>query len=94
MWYSPWRSARRFAPVATPARPPATPVEYRVAWTDPGSTGSTRDDTEERARRLYVVLPAAKLYQPIWTYDVKTLADDLSAHLVYGLVTAAAWRLA
>jgi Protein of unknown function (DUF1440) len=42
----------------------------------------------------YVVLPAAKLYQPIWTYDVKTLADDLSAHLVYGLVTAAAWRLA
>ena len=42
----------------------------------------------------YVVLPAAKLYQPIWTYDVKTLADDLSAHLMYGLVTAAAWRLA
>jgi len=41
----------------------------------------------------YVVLPAAKLYEPIWKYDVKTLGEDLSAHLVYGLVTAAAWRL-
>jgi hypothetical protein len=41
----------------------------------------------------YVVLPAAKLYEPIWKYDVKTLANDLSAHLVYGLSTATAWRL-
>ncbi len=41
-----------------------------------------------RRRRLgtgYVVLPAAKLYQPIWEYDRMTLAKDLSAHLVYGL---------
>jgi hypothetical protein len=37
----------------------------------------------------YVVLPAMKLYEPIWKYDVKTLANDLSAHLVYGLATAA-----
>jgi len=37
----------------------------------------------------YAVLPLMKLYQPIWTYDRKTLADDLSAHLVYGLATAA-----
>jgi hypothetical protein len=41
----------------------------------------------------YVVLPAAKLYKPIWEYDVKTLAKDLSAHLVYGLTTAAAFRV-
>jgi hypothetical protein len=41
----------------------------------------------------YVVLPAAKLYQPIWEYDRTTLAKDLSAHLVYGLGTAAAFRL-
>jgi uncharacterized protein DUF1440 len=41
----------------------------------------------------YVILPAAKLYKPIWDYDVKTLADDLSAHLVYGLATAASLRL-
>jgi hypothetical protein len=41
----------------------------------------------------YVVLPAAKLYQPIWEYDRKTLAKDLSAHLVYGLGTAAAFRV-
>ena len=41
----------------------------------------------------YVILPAAKLYEPIWEYDRKTLADDLSAHLVYGLATATALRL-
>jgi uncharacterized membrane protein YagU involved in acid resistance len=41
----------------------------------------------------YVILPAAKLYEPIWKYDAKTLANDLSAHLVYGLATATALRL-
>jgi hypothetical protein len=41
----------------------------------------------------YVILPAAKLYKPIWDYDAKTLADDLSGHLVYGLATATALRL-
>jgi hypothetical protein len=41
----------------------------------------------------YVVLPAAKLYKPIWEYDVKTLATDLSGHLVYGLATATTMRL-
>ena len=40
----------------------------------------------------YVILPAAKLYEPIWKYDRTTLAKDLSAHLVYGLATAAALR--
>jgi hypothetical protein len=39
----------------------------------------------------YVVLPAAKLYKPIWEYDLPTLAKDLSAHLVYGLTTATAF---
>jgi hypothetical protein len=41
----------------------------------------------------YVVLPIMKLYRPIWEYDRRTLADDLSAHLVYGLATATALRL-
>jgi hypothetical protein len=41
----------------------------------------------------YVILPTAKLYQPIWEYDPETLAKDLSAHLVYGLATATALRL-
>jgi hypothetical protein len=41
----------------------------------------------------YVVLPAAKLYEPIWKYDRATLAKDLSAHLVYGLATATTMRL-
>ena len=42
----------------------------------------------------YVVLPAAGLYKPIWEYDARILAKDLSAHLVYGLTTAAVFRLA
>jgi hypothetical protein len=41
----------------------------------------------------YVILPAAKLYKPIWEYDAETLVKDLSAHLVYGLATATAMRL-
>ena len=41
----------------------------------------------------YVILPAAKLYKPIWKYDAKTLAKDLTGHLVYGLATATAMRL-
>jgi uncharacterized membrane protein YagU involved in acid resistance len=41
----------------------------------------------------YVILPAVGLYEPIWKYDVKTLANDLSAHLVYGLSTATAMQL-
>jgi hypothetical protein len=41
----------------------------------------------------YVTLPAAGLYQPIWKYDAKTLAEDLSAHLAYGAGTGAAFWL-
>jgi hypothetical protein len=41
----------------------------------------------------YVVLPAAGLYKPIWDYDAKTLASDLSAHLAYGAGTGAAFWL-
>lgn len=40
----------------------------------------------------YVVLPLTGLYKPMWEYDRKTLARDLSAHLVYGLATATAYR--
>jgi hypothetical protein len=39
----------------------------------------------------YVVLPAAGLYKPIWEYDAKTLAKDLSAHLLFGFTTASAF---
>jgi hypothetical protein len=41
----------------------------------------------------YVVLPAAGLYKPITEYDKVTLAKDLSAHLVFGLSTAAVFRV-
>jgi hypothetical protein len=37
----------------------------------------------------YALLGLAKVYRPIWEYDAKTLAKDLSAHLVFGLGTAA-----
>jgi hypothetical protein len=40
----------------------------------------------------YVVLPAMGVYRPIWEYDRATLAKDLSAHIVFGLGTAAAFR--
>ena len=41
----------------------------------------------------YVVLPVLGVYKPIWKYDLKTLAKDLRAHLVYGTATAAAFRV-
>lgn len=41
----------------------------------------------------YVVFPLLGVYEPIWKYDLKTLAKDLSAHLVFGTVTAAAFSL-
>ena len=41
----------------------------------------------------YAVLPQAGLYQPIWKYDAKTLAWDLSAHLAYGAGTGTTFWL-
>jgi len=37
----------------------------------------------------YALLPLAGLYEPIWKYDVRTLAKDLSAHLIFGGATSA-----
>ena len=41
----------------------------------------------------YVVLPLLGAYEPICKYDLKTLEKDLSAHLVFGTATAAAYGL-
>jgi hypothetical protein len=41
----------------------------------------------------YVVLPLVGVYEPIWKYDLKTLAKDLSAHLVFGVATAASYSV-
>ncbi len=41
----------------------------------------------------YAVMGALGIDKPIWEYDGKTLAEDLSAHLVFGGVTALAYRL-
>ncbi len=35
----------------------------------------------------YVSLPVLGVYKPIWEYDTETLWNDLSAHLVFGVVT-------
>jgi hypothetical protein len=42
----------------------------------------------------YLILPLAGLYKPIWKYDVRTLAGDLGAHLVYGAATAVTFAVA
>ena len=41
----------------------------------------------------YVSLPIAGVYKPIWWYDVKTLWQDLSAHLAYGIGVAIGFKL-
>ena len=41
----------------------------------------------------YVILPEGGLYKPIWDYDAKTLAWDLSGHLAYGAGTGAAFSI-
>jgi hypothetical protein len=37
--------------------------------------------------------PLLGVYKPIWKYDLETLRKDLSAHLVFGTATAAAFCL-
>jgi hypothetical protein len=39
----------------------------------------------------YVILPLTGVYKPIWEYDARTLANDFSAHLVFGLTTSATY---
>ena len=41
----------------------------------------------------YAVLPILGVYQPIWKYDLETLWNDLSVHLVFGTATATAFGL-
>ena len=41
----------------------------------------------------YGVLAPAGLYKPIWEYDWKTLWDDYSAHLAFGVGTAVTYWL-
>lgn len=41
----------------------------------------------------YAILPLARVYKPIWKYSARTLADDLSAHLVFGTATSVAFAV-
>jgi predicted cobalt transporter CbtA len=79
----------------------ATGVGWGLAYSALASTTSRRPWT--RAFALgpivwtsgYVLLPLAKVYKPIWKYDARTLAKDLSAHVLYGTaVSVAYWALA
>ncbi|MFQ5425532.1 MAG: hypothetical protein ACE5EV_00450, partial [Gaiellales bacterium] len=40
----------------------------------------------------YAALAPAKLYKPMWEYGARTLGKDLSAHVVFGLGTAATFK--
>jgi hypothetical protein len=41
----------------------------------------------------YVILPQLGVYKQIWEYDLETLREDLTGHLVFGTATAAAFSL-
>ena len=41
----------------------------------------------------YLVLPRTGIYKPIQEYDVRTLWQDASAHLAFGVATAAVFKL-
>ena len=64
----------------------AVAVRRRPWWAGP-ALGATVWSSD------YVTLPPAGIYEPIWKYDAKTLAKDLSAHLAYGTATDLALRL-
>lgn len=102
------RKALRLATGDDPPEEWARPTTNIVHWaTGIGwgllygvSAGTTSRPSLARALALgpvvwlssYVVLPLAKVYKPIWNYDARTLADDLSGHLVYGSVVSAVFR--
>jgi hypothetical protein len=41
----------------------------------------------------YITLPLMGVYQPIWRYQKGALAEDLTAHLLFGVCAAAALRV-
>jgi hypothetical protein len=41
----------------------------------------------------YAILPAMKLYKPIWEYEPQVLWKDLHGHLSYGSTTAGVFKL-
>ena len=85
------------------ARPTTNIVHWAtgISWGALYGASASATSRHPRARALalgpvawlssYVVLPLAKVYKPIWDYDARTLADDLSAHIVYGATASAAF---
>jgi len=85
----------------------AWPISTMMHWSTGASWGAMYGVVAASARKpnpvygvpfgtlawltAYAVLPTAGLYKPIWKYDGKTLTEDLSAHLVYGVATSTAF---
>ena len=72
--------------------PAVSPVGAVVRGLVAGAVGTLATDLslfacDERAG--YAVPPVAGLYKPVWGYDRRTSAGDLSAHPGHGLGTAA-----
>ena len=65
-------------------------IRYHDGLGGPAAVGGRADLGPVVWLSGYAILPLAKIYQPIWTYDVKTLAKDFSAHLVYGVAAGSA----
>ena len=70
-----------------------------ASWSRPRSRqGSQREQrcehaSAEQSRERKHRLPQLGVYEPIWKYDLEPLEKDLSAHLVFGTATAAAYSL-
>ena len=47
----------------------------------------------QRDIKAEVIHCVGGVYKPIWEYDAKTLAEDLTAHLAYGTGTGTAFWL-
>jgi hypothetical protein len=97
------RAVTQHEPPQSWARPTTNLVHWAtgIGWAIPYAVLASTSSRHTWARALalgpavwlagYVVLPVAKVYEPIWKYDARTLAKDLSVHLVYGAVTSAAF---
>jgi len=94
---------RELPPAAAPLTNNVMHWGYGILWgVQYGIVAASRPKPRVRAGLVlgpvvwassYVVLPLAKVYKPIWQYDARTLAKDLSAHLAYGTGTAAAFSV-
>lgn len=68
-------------------------LPIRAANTGSAEPSSTPKKVTRALVNSYATLGAMGVYRPVWEYHRQTLAQDASAHLVFGLATALAYRL-